>query len=435
MSFFQSVDTDNDGQIQVIPPYILQHVQPNITKDGELRQYLSTNLALDNEADVAAAVQLLHSNLEADDADDTVSEQELTAHLRTMGAQAHRLVDWVAHGLQLPQYADVFRNHSITAVDLPHLVRDGGATLQEMGITLALHRVKVLRGIKRLLLGLGTPPSAPTALTCQPSGGRMRVQWSPPASAGTPPMHKYVLERQCGQGAAWVQLDVALTPDDVAVVDSTDGSLTTYRLRAWNEYDRSEAVLSNACRLRAPWVNKLLCTVGVLVASVLARSAYVLGWFDRRWSAGKEEKSVSIPTYARMHSGLSSTSSQRLLTHSASFGSNGSDRFVLPAERAGNAVDDGGAFQEEEAPKRARCAHCDAKIYVPVIRIKVLGTHYCGVCQRYVCAAHTGASPHGASGDCGVESKCVCVGCLAEMDEGRRGEVLKRNRLSSKRVM
>lgn len=386
---------------------------------------------------MADAVALLHRNLEAtDDADDTVSEQELTAHLRAMGAQAHRVVDWVTHGLQLPQYADAFRNHSITAVDLPHLVRDGGATLQEMGIGLALHRAKVSRGIKRLLLGLGSPPSVPHDLKCTPERGRVLVEWAPPANAGTPPMHKYVLERQVNQ--EWVSLPVQLTPDDTSTVDTPPESVVVYRLRAWNEYDRSEAAVSGQCAAR-PW-NTLWCTLGILLVSVAARSAFLLGWLDKIGGKAKTPPAQPLvaqkaPQYVRMHSGLSSTSSHARLTHSASFGSTGSgERFMLPVGRE-PAEDD--VFVADDKPnKQARCAHCDAKIYVPMIRIKVLGTHYCGVCQRYVCAAHTGVSPHGGAGDCGVESKCVCVGCLAEMDEGRRAEVLKRNRLGgSKRQL
>jgi hypothetical protein len=40
--------------------------------------------------------------------------------------------------------------------------------------------------------------------------------------------------------------------------------------------------------------------------------------------------------------------------------------------------------------------------------------HNCGRCLRTVCLAHTAYSTHGASGPCGVQSRCVCVTCFAQ---------------------
>ena len=58
--------------------------------------------------------------------------------------QDHRVVEWVAHGLNLPQYAAAFKRNAITALDFPLLVADGGATLQqELGVASKLHREQV----------------------------------------------------------------------------------------------------------------------------------------------------------------------------------------------------------------------------------------------------------------------------------------------------
>ena len=55
--------------------------------------------------------------------------------------------------------------------------------------------------------------------------------------------------------------------------------------------------------------------------------------------------------------------------------------------------------------------------------------HYCGLCQRAFCAAHTRVSPHGNKGRCDPESKCVCVTCHAALDAATREALEKTNKL------
>jgi hypothetical protein len=55
--------------------------------------------------------------------------------------------------------------------------------------------------------------------------------------------------------------------------------------------------------------------------------------------------------------------------------------------------------------------------------------HYCGLCQRAYCVAHTATSPHGAKGRCDPESKCVCVVCYQSLDEHARDELEATNKL------
>ena len=40
-------------------------------------------------------------------------------------------MEWVQHGLGLPQYAEVFRENMITAADFPLLVNDEGSILED----------------------------------------------------------------------------------------------------------------------------------------------------------------------------------------------------------------------------------------------------------------------------------------------------------------
>lgn len=58
--------------------------------------------------------------------------------------QDHRVVDWVEHGLGLPQYAAAFKRNAVTALDFPLLAGDGGATLAaDLGVASKLHQHQV----------------------------------------------------------------------------------------------------------------------------------------------------------------------------------------------------------------------------------------------------------------------------------------------------
>ena len=41
--------------------------------------------------------------------------------------------------------------------------------------------------------------------------------------------------------------------------------------------------------------------------------------------------------------------------------------------------------------------------------------HYCRDCQGVFCIKHTRYSPHGAFGECGLMSKCLCELCFSEL--------------------
>lgn len=53
-------------------------------------------------------------------------------------------MDWVEHGLGLPQYAPAFKRNAVTALDFPLLLSDGGATLaSDLGVSSRLHQQQV----------------------------------------------------------------------------------------------------------------------------------------------------------------------------------------------------------------------------------------------------------------------------------------------------
>ena len=55
--------------------------------------------------------------------------------------------------------------------------------------------------------------------------------------------------------------------------------------------------------------------------------------------------------------------------------------------------------------------------------------HYCGLCQRAYCQAHTRVSPHGTKGRCDPESKCYCAVCWDDLNAATREALEATNRL------
>ena len=55
--------------------------------------------------------------------------------------------------------------------------------------------------------------------------------------------------------------------------------------------------------------------------------------------------------------------------------------------------------------------------------------HYCGLCQRAYCQAHTRVSPHGTKGRCDPESKCYCAVCWETLNAATREALEATNRL------
>ena len=138
-------------------------------------------------------------------------------------------------------------------------MNDGGATLAgDLGVTSRLHQEQVLRGLKRVILGLGEAPAPPRQLACKRAGpSSVRITWLPPERPGHPATHKFVLQRQATDGAAaalasgggWVTVG---SPDDEDTawldVPPAKGKYR-YRLAAWNAYGPSEPALTATCSI------------------------------------------------------------------------------------------------------------------------------------------------------------------------------------------
>ena len=140
--------------------------------------------------------------------------------------------------------------------------------------------LQMLRGLNRLILGLGELPAAPLQLECAAlNKSAVRLSWRAPTALGHPAMHKFVLQRQrvaaASRGAAAaaaLAAAAAASPvgstggseerwEAVAEPDDEDSSWVDappakgtyrYRLAAWSAYGHSPYIVSSgACTVRA----------------------------------------------------------------------------------------------------------------------------------------------------------------------------------------
>eukprot|EP00884_Botryococcus_braunii_P022435 jgi/Botrbrau1/8876/Bobra.50_2s0031.2 len=229
--FFKNIDIDGDGQVG----------------PAEAKQYIGKMLGTTHEGELRDAVVQMTANLDGTDQGNTISEKEVEEHLKKL-KQGYRVAEWIKHGLGLPQYVDNFRANAITSLDFPILVNDGGETLRnDLGISSKLHRQQIIRAIQRMILGLGSPPSAPRDLWGKPlTCDSIAVSWQIPLQLGSPPMHKYKLERRRTDESKWVTAHGDLDDGDESWTDTgLEVGDYQYRLTAWNSMGWSDFAMSN----------------------------------------------------------------------------------------------------------------------------------------------------------------------------------------------
>ncbi|GLD92263.1 hypothetical protein PINS_up000796 [Pythium insidiosum] len=196
----------------------------------------------------ADAVQSAFSKLDRDH-DSIISLEELDERWEKVGAEmtVNEVVDWVAFAVQLPQYADKFRQHSISGYTFPLLMQDEGSRLREIGVDREMHRQQLAMFIRRKYLGMGRKPDVVASTKCVaervargPSGAAstlLYVSWTA-AEQGSP--QRFQLQRRSPGEAAWT---LAYSGPDTEFVDVMDGEQRVmYRLATWNSYGRSAHV-------------------------------------------------------------------------------------------------------------------------------------------------------------------------------------------------
>ena len=173
----------------------------------------------------------------------------LQDHLSNMMTADH-VVDWVTHGLQLPQYAEAFRQNAVNGMDFPALIEnDSEALLEDLGIKSTLHRTKVTHALVRQIFGIGTVPGPVRSLQCKPSSyGGIQLSWEAPTNRGVPPLHKYLIERWSKTFSTWT--NVADTREVVFLDRNAvrKGKEYTYRVQSWGGHGPSNWVTVDGCR-------------------------------------------------------------------------------------------------------------------------------------------------------------------------------------------
>lgn len=204
-----------------------------------------------DDKDVLSAFQKLDR-----DHDSIISLKELDERWASVGAEmtVNEVADWVAYSVQLPQYAEVFRRHSISGYTFPLLMANDGSRLQEIGVDHTLHRQQLALFLKMRYLGMGKKPeqvvsafctaesplpplSTSSASSSSLSTDRpqklLHVAWIPAESV---PL-RFQLQRRSPGESTWT---LVYSGPDTEFIDMVDASAhVVYRLATWNSYGRS----------------------------------------------------------------------------------------------------------------------------------------------------------------------------------------------------
>ncbi|KAF0689659.1 Aste57867_18896 [Aphanomyces stellatus] len=180
------------------------------------------------------------------DADSFVSTAELDSRWDELGAEmtVDEVADWIAYSVQLPQYAQLFRDHFVSGYTFPLLMEKNGERLKELGIASSLHRQQLALMMKRKIAQVGRPPVEIKETSCQvvqKKGSRppkVKVQWKPTHDAAS----HYQL--QVHRDNKWHTLSFGQETSHSQVVPSTDDEshYKNYRLTTWNSFGRSGRV-------------------------------------------------------------------------------------------------------------------------------------------------------------------------------------------------
>jgi hypothetical protein len=169
-------------------------------------------------------------------------------HLQNM-MTANHVVDWVMHGLQLPQYAEAFRQNAIMGLDFPALIENESRALgEELGVNSLFHRTKITRAIVHQVFGIGATPGSPLGLTCTPSNcGGIQLNWEVPPVRGSPPLHKYLVQRWNMSSSTWIQVADTQENSFLDTGSLIPGKTFSYRVQSWGGHGPSKWISTDGC--------------------------------------------------------------------------------------------------------------------------------------------------------------------------------------------
>nr|CCA20660.1 conserved hypothetical protein [Albugo laibachii Nc14] len=167
------------------------------------------------------------------------------------------VADWITYSVQLPQYAEIARKHSISGGTFPLLIENHGARLSSIGILNEIHRVQLLRFLRLRYAGLGKKPHDVSNFTCNVSPiiycstkneegdcayRRVHTSWFPSAQNVS---RTFQLQRRNVRGP-WALVFSGFDTEYVEFID-TKNEPVFYQVTTWNAYGRSSRVFTH-CR-------------------------------------------------------------------------------------------------------------------------------------------------------------------------------------------
>lgn len=236
-------DFDQDGQVGSqeldMIKQNLHHIF-DVDASGDIDTKEIKSMAKDDK-DVLTAFQKLDR-----DQDSVISLQELDARWEAVGAEmtVSEVADWVAYSVQLPQYSEMFRQHSISGYTFPLLMQDNGRRLQDIGVTRDMHRQQLAMFLKIKYLGMGIKPGpvktthcsaeVTPGLTGTAKTTVLYISWE--AADENVPL-RYQLQRRSPGESTWMLVHSGPDTEFMDVVDADQHVI--YRLATWNSYGRS----------------------------------------------------------------------------------------------------------------------------------------------------------------------------------------------------
>jgi hypothetical protein len=430
--FFDSIDDNRDGHLDA----------------EELKGFITDDVGgshFDDEQEVSDGLNNMLARVDKSGGG-TVSHRELDVHWSSIESalSVQDVVDWVTYGLQLPQYAEAFRNASITGFDFPAVIENNGQLLREdIGVKEKHIRRKIMQVIKMKILGIGSLPGKPP-LVGQPHlqlCDAIELRWTPPTNKDVP-VHQYVLQRKGGgprdpAAANWqiVYVGLSLSFTDSPLLQKAQYS---YRVHAWNLMGHSEWVALQStltpaehkhCSLAAipstwseirQWLTYfyLFAYHGteVLVAVIAGVAAFARanphGYASRLVGQASRWFPTLLSPVREMTMYVASQISPRGEPNAGSSFLDGGKKAGLhgspPRPQHGGEPDverrtSGG--QPAKLESLTQCAICN-KSFKTFARRK----HHCGRCTRVFCNK-CGATPHLPFTPCQIPSRCMCAEC------------------------
>lgn len=247
---FGLMDEDRDGEVRLteIEAYV--------------RRTMGDGSEFDTDVEVEAAarevVEALDFGGDGAGGPGSVSVGELGSRLSGF-MDAEGVAEWVAHGLRLPQYAAAFLDAGVEAEDFPLLLDpDAGALLLEndLGVGSALHRAKITRAMRKLVLGIGGRPEVEgggarmgrVACTEMKTCGEVALGWVEAAKREDSGQVSYRVQRRkaalegesrwedvgSSTGSAFVDVPDARLGAPGQVPEGSSPPVFEYRVQAWN---------------------------------------------------------------------------------------------------------------------------------------------------------------------------------------------------------